>query len=151
MQTVSSRSSFHGMATKDEFLFPIPNVNILGFSHLSLNQVFLQGSFMSAVGYRWYDWLNWVRHPPPSHSGVSKLVLELLSVCTYVQAFWWLRCTESACSVGDLGSIPGSGRSTGKRTGNPLATYSSFLAQRISWTEEPGGLVSMGLQRAGHE
>ena len=54
-------------------------------------------------------------------------------------------------SVGDLGSIPGSGRSTGKGTGNPLATYSSFLAWTISWTEEPGGLESMGLQRVGHE
>ena len=34
---------------------------------------------------------------------------------------------------------------------NPLekgmATYSSILAWRIPWTEEPGGLQSMGLQR----
>ena len=27
---------------------------------------------------------------------------------------------ESACNVGDLGSIPGSGRSPGEGTGNPL-------------------------------
>ena len=27
---------------------------------------------------------------------------------------------ESACSVGDLGSIPGSGRSPGEGNGNPL-------------------------------
>ena len=27
-----------------------------------------------------------------------------------------------------------------------MATHSSILAQRISWTEEPGGLLSMGLQ-----
>ena len=27
---------------------------------------------------------------------------------------------ESACNVGDLGSIPGSGRSSGERNGNPL-------------------------------
>ena len=27
---------------------------------------------------------------------------------------------ESACAEGDLGSIPGSGRSLGKRNGNPL-------------------------------
>ena len=27
-----------------------------------------------------------------------------------------------------------------------MATYSSILAWRISWTEEPGGLQSMGLQ-----
>ena len=27
-----------------------------------------------------------------------------------------------------------------------MATYSSILAWRIPWTEEPGGLQSMGLQ-----
>ena len=32
-----------------------------------------------------------------------------------------------------------------------MATCSSILAWRISWTEEPGGLQFMGLQRAGHE
>ena len=30
------------------------------------------------------------------------------------------------------------------------ATHSSILAWRIPWTEEPGGLQSMGLQRFGH-
>ena len=28
-----------------------------------------------------------------------------------------------------------------------IATHSSILAWEISWTEEPGGLQSMGLQR----
>ena len=28
-----------------------------------------------------------------------------------------------------------------------MVTYSSILAWRIPWTEEPGGLQSMGLQR----
>ena len=32
-----------------------------------------------------------------------------------------------------------------------MATHSSILARRISWTEEPGGLQSMGSQRAGHD
>ena len=32
-----------------------------------------------------------------------------------------------------------------------MATYSSILAWRISWTEEPGGLKSMGLQRVRHD
>ena len=32
-----------------------------------------------------------------------------------------------------------------------MATHSSLLAWRIPWTEEPGGLQSMGLQRAGHD
>ena len=31
-----------------------------------------------------------------------------------------------------------------------MATHSSILAWRNSWTEEPGGLQSMRLQRVGH-
>ena len=31
-----------------------------------------------------------------------------------------------------------------------MATHSSILAWRIPWTEEPGGLQSMGLQRVRH-
>ena len=38
---------------------------------------------------------------------------------------------------------------------NPLekgmATHSSILAWRIPWTEEPGGLQFMRLQRGGHD
>ena len=32
-----------------------------------------------------------------------------------------------------------------------MATHSSILTWRITWTEEPGGLQSMGSQRAGHD
>ena len=31
-----------------------------------------------------------------------------------------------------------------------MATHFSILAWEIPWTEEPGGLQSMGLQRVGH-
>ena len=38
---------------------------------------------------------------------------------------------------------------------NPLekrmATHSSILAWRIPWTEKPGRLQAMGLQRVGHD
>ena len=89
---------------------------------------------------------------------------------------------ESACSAGDPGSIPGSGRSLGKRIGCPvqyswaslvtqmvknlpaipetlvpslgwedsleedMAIHSSILPGEFPWTEEPGGLRSMGSQ-----
>ena len=46
---------------------------------------------------------------------------------------------EFACNAGDLGSIPGSGRSPGGEHG-----HSSILTWRIPWTEKPGGLQSMG-------
>ena len=32
-----------------------------------------------------------------------------------------------------------------------MATHSSILVWRIPWTEEPGRLQSMGLQRVGHD
>ena len=41
-----------------------------------------------------------------------------------------------ACSAGDPGLIPGSGRSLKEE----MATHSSILAWKIPWTEDPGGL-----------
>ena len=43
---------------------------------------------------------------------------------------------ESACNAGDPGSIP------------EMAAHSSILAWRVPWTEEPGGLQSMGLKES---
>ena len=42
----------------------------------------------------------------------------------------------------DTGSIPGSGSPLEEE----LATHSSIVAWEIPWTEEPGGLQSMGSQ-----
>ena len=53
---------------------------------------------------------------------------------------------ESAYNVGDLGSIPGSKDTLEKEK----ATQSGILAWRIPWSEEPGGLQSMGSQRVWH-
>ena len=50
-------------------------------------------------------------------------------------------------NVGDMGLIPGLGRSPGERNGNPLKC--SCLEN--PWTEEPDGLQSLGLQRVGHD
>ena len=58
-------------------------------------------------------------------------------------------CEESAHNAVDPCSIPGLGRSPGEGNGYPL--HSSILAWRIPWTEEPGGLQSMGLQGVRHD
>ena len=55
---------------------------------------------------------------------------------------------DSACKAGDLGSIPGLGRSPGGGHGNTLQ-YS--CQENSPWTEEPGGLQSMGSKRAGRD
>ena len=52
-----------------------------------------------------------------------------------------------AGDIREVGSIPG--------WEDPLevgmTTHSSVLAWRIPWTEEPGRLQSIGLQRVGHD
>ena len=53
---------------------------------------------------------------------------------------------ESAYNPGDPSSIPGLGKSPGEGHGNPL----QYLAWKIPWTKEPGGLQSMGSQRVRH-
>ena len=53
---------------------------------------------------------------------------------------------ESACNVGDLGSILGLETSPGGGHGNPL----QYSCLENPWTEEPGGLQSMGSHRVRH-
>ena len=55
---------------------------------------------------------------------------------------------ESTSNVGDLGSIPGLGRSPRERNDYPSPV---FLPGESPWTEEPGGLQSMGSQRVGYD
>jgi len=60
----------------------------------------------------------------------------------------WLSSKESTCNVrasGDLGSIPGLGRSPEEGHGNPLQYY----CLENPWSEEPCRLQSMGSQRVG--
>ena len=53
----------------------------------------------------------------------------------------------NAGDIRDPGSIPGLQDSLEKE----MATHSSILAWRIPWTEEPGSLLSIGLQIVGHD
>ena len=54
---------------------------------------------------------------------------------------------ESTCNAGDLGSI----LVWEDLLEKGMATCSSILAWRIPWTEETGGLQSMGSQRVRHD
>ena len=72
---------------------------------------------------------------PESHGGASQV------------AQWIKKLLVSAGDTGDLGSIPGLGRSPGGGRGN----HSSILTWRIPWTEEPGGLQFIVLYRVGHD
>ena len=53
---------------------------------------------------------------------------------------------DSAYNSGDMDSILGYRRSPGEGNGNPL----QYSCLRIPWTEEPGGLQSMGSRKVRH-
>ena len=55
---------------------------------------------------------------------------------------------EFACNAGDLGSTPRLGRFPQRKKWQPTPV---FLPREFPWTEEPGGLQSMGSQRVGHD
>ena len=71
------------------------------------------------------------------------LATEQMSFCGLIVPFffsteyypvgfpWWLSSKESTCNAGDLGSIPGLGRSPGEEHDNPLQY--SCLKNPIDW------------------
>ena len=59
-----------------------------------------------------------------------------------------------AMAAGSLGVMPLLGTSVHAavlQSSKETAIHSSILAWKIPWTEEPGGLQSMGSRRVGHE
>ena len=72
---------------------------------------------------------------PPHHFFSSHLASQVALVVKNPPA--------NSRDISDVGLIPGSGRSTGRRHGNPL----QYSCLEKPMTEEPGGLQSIGLQR----
>ena len=90
---------------------------------------------------------HWIPGRRASCALSSFLVCSLWEEVATSWASQWLCGKESACNAGDTGSIPRSGRFLEEG----MATHSSILAWRISWTEEPSGLQSMESQRVGYD
>ena len=70
---------------------------------------------------------------------------------TFHHTFEWIfpggsDSKESPYNMGDLGSIPGWGRSPGEGNGTPL----QYSCLENPWTEKPGRLQSMGSLRVRH-
>ena len=83
-----------------------------------------------------------------------------MSIYPYISAFSFIVISHSmwgfpggsevkasAWNAGDPGLIPGSEDPLEKE----METHFSILALRIPWRKEPGRLLSMGLQRVGHD
>ena len=83
-------------------------------------------------------------------SGYGDTVIYLLPF-TELQDFPGLSVVKNLpANAGDMDSIPGTGRSPASPLQKKTAAHFSIHAWEIPWTEEPGGLQSMGSQRVGH-
>ena len=79
--------------------------------------------------------LKWLSMQTLFHMGASQVMLVVKNP------------PVNTGDIRDVGSIPGLGRSL--EVG--MATHSSILAWRMPWTEEPGGLQSIGSQTVRHD
>ena len=108
----------------------------------------------------WWPW--WPRRRSPS---TTQAASELLRPCSGIQRGghknnntsllllyglpWWLSRLKKKNNPSMLETqVLSLGQEDPLEKG--MATHSSVLAWRIPWTEEPGGLQSMGLQRVWH-
>ena len=90
----------------------------------------------------------------PSEPSITSILPTLLE--TWVSSIYMFNGfpdgssgKESPCNAGDTGNVglmPGSGRSPGEENSEPLQ-----YACKIPWTEKPSGLQSIGSQRVGHD
>ena len=81
-------------------------------------------------------------------SPLVREVHNLMKYMTYLyvlKLFCWASLVAQTCNEGDLGLVPGLGRSPEGGQPKPV-----FLPGESSWTEEPGGLQSMVSQRVRH-
>ena len=100
-----------------------------------------------------WDW-SWFTFPHDAlHS--FEMLFFFFFFCTEIRRpkgllrwLQWLRTYLSMQETSEM-HIQSLGREDPLEEG--MATHSSILAWRISWTEEPGRLQSMGSQRVGHE
>ena len=100
------------------------------YSHISFQSIIVSFSFKGHFENMYlFIWLRWLF---VLHSGVSlvaQTVKRLPAVReTRVRSLGWEDPLEKE-----------------------MATHSSTLVWKIPWTEEPGRLQSMGLQRVGHD
>ena len=86
------------------------------------------------------------------HHACYQEIVTLFCNLAYYSLTWipkWLRGKESTANAGDSEDmVPPLGGEVSLQ--KEMATNSSILGWKTPWTEEPGRLQSMGLQRAGH-
>ena len=75
---------------------------------------------------------------------IGYLLVFINMPVVYIGLPWWFNSKNPSANAGDVGSIPGSGRSPGEGNGNPF----HYSCLRILGTGELGRLPYKGLQKS---
>ena len=125
-----------------KFLSVKPNIWLLHMQFLCLLTFWRRGHTLFL--YTFYLFFE-IKHFQAALGTVSPLSFWTcyLYVCRFPT---WLNGKESTCSADSMGLVPGWEDPLEKE----MATHFSILAWKIpwTWTEEPGGQQSMGLQKS---
>ena len=84
--------------------------------------------------------------PQPTSSGLVKSTVSLQLCENWLS--WWSQMVKNLPAM-QKPQVLSLGQEDPMEEG--MAAHSSILAWRTPWTEEPGGLHSMGSQRVGHD
>ena len=90
--------------------------------------------------------------PPLSYCTAKATLLHLVGTMTFPEAPGlprWCRDKESACNAGDLGSIPGLGRSPGEGNGNWYSCLGNSM-DRGAWRTIVHGVAKSQTQLSTH-
>ena len=114
---------------------PPPSCSCCGISEVQIGSFIHKTHFvLLGLGCEVLFSISPIPHPSPLPSPVCPL-LHRQPVSAFIiytsGLLWWLSVKESACNAGDMGLIPGSGRSLGEGNGNPL----QYSCWEIPWTE----------------
>ena len=120
----------------------------MGFWRTNINMILLVLSWWNLrntnydCSTRWWYVILTTLHKPSFDISTFNFI-SIIELFTNISP-----CKASAYNVGDPGSIPGFGRSSGEGNGNQLQCS---CLENPEWTEEPGSLQSMGSPRVGHD
>ena len=100
-----------------------------------------------SMGFSWQEYWNGLPFPSPHFMNtIWRKTQEDLGNTEH--CWWlatWINSKEFTCGAGGTGD--GFEHWVRKIPWRKIATHSSILARKIPWTEEPGGLQSIGSQR----
>ena len=131
-------------------LFP-PSHLLSSWLQSALSLPLLFSSLLLSIYFYLFIWLCWVlvgaRGIFSLHYGMRNV---LAVICKLLGFPGGSSGKESVYNAGAQEKLVWS-LGQGDLLGEEMATYSSILAWEVPWTEEPGGLQSMGSQRVRHD